>query len=149
MRSSLITPNLHLKQLNEHLANDAKNNLQVPKEFSIELCSLHKKGKSQISGIVSAFGLGGCNATAVLQAKVVAAQARKTDSKKTSLQIATWVQASNTSTRMMPAILVGGSASPVQIQSRSDVRSGPLLNSIFEKQVGKSVIIQCSDLHEI
>eukprot|EP00746_Dinoflagellata_sp_MGD_P156676 gnl/MRDRNA2_/MRDRNA2_85929_c0_seq1.p1 gnl/MRDRNA2_/MRDRNA2_85929_c0~~gnl/MRDRNA2_/MRDRNA2_85929_c0_seq1.p1 ORF type:complete len:1316 (+),score=152.61 gnl/MRDRNA2_/MRDRNA2_85929_c0_seq1:4411-8358(+) len=91
MKQSFVTPNLHLRQINDAFAT-AKDVF-----FPTEPGSLSKTEKA-ISGFVSAFGLGGCNAIGVLQVSPTDGTSQKkgaSDSKlkqASSLKVVTWVE---------------------------------------------------------
>merc|ERR1719375_796326 len=66
MQHACAPPNLHLRRQNQHLEGPGINSVELLPPT--ELCPIAAKGK-HISGIVSAFGLGGCNAVAVFEVK--------------------------------------------------------------------------------
>jgi acyl transferase domain-containing protein len=66
MTNCWLPPNLHLRQLNPNLAPQDK--LQFPNEPGLSDADGHSHGL----GVVSAFGLGGANATALVQASELA-----------------------------------------------------------------------------
>jgi acyl transferase domain-containing protein len=91
MTNCWVPPNLHLRQLNDKFASHAGF------QFSNEPCLFDSEGISQMSGIVSAFGLGGANATAVVQASELTdtkrtRKDREKDLMKACFQITNWVQ---------------------------------------------------------
>lgn len=108
-----------------------------------------------MSGIVSAFGLGGANATAVVQtSRLTHARQRKDRNKdlaKTCLQLVTWVQAADAFPSVKHAcvsqIVLGSKNSFVQVQWSSVSRH--ILNSLAGRGGKHPMIIQCDGHHHI
>lgn len=89
MNRSCAPANLHLRQLNEHIDRDASSTEPSELEFPIEMCSLAARTGRNIFGTVSAFGLGGCNATAIFKSNPNTTTGR-VDSRAASLHVETW-----------------------------------------------------------
>lgn len=115
-----------------------------------ELCPIAAKGK-HISGIVSAFGLGGCNAVAVFEVKRDDAPAagKAQTAKSLSLQTDGWVQAENTYSKMRPACYVGqisfvseNGASLLQIRLLRDASGVRALSYIPQKGMESRMVLQ-------
>jgi len=92
LRHSCVPANQHLRQLNKHGDRGATTTDCFKPQFPIEPLSV-KRRESSISGIVSAFGLGGCNATVVFQTTGSETKPRTRDPQSPTFYVETWVGA--------------------------------------------------------
>lgn len=91
MSRRCVPPNLHLRQLNHHLDGAANTTTPSKLQYPIESSPLVQRSHPTIAGIVTAFGLGGCNAAAVFQPRITSVNPRQPDSKHKGLHAETWV----------------------------------------------------------
>jgi len=127
LRHSCVPANQHLRHLNNHCDRGATTTDCSKPQLPIEPLSV-KRRESSIFGILSAFGLGGCNATVVFQTTGIETKPRAPDPQSPSFYVETCVETWNAFLSSTRATYIGqlifGSettANPVLVRSQNDV----------------------------